>query len=145
MKNLTLVCEVLPNDKGFGYLSKELINKMLVAFKRTGHSLTDLYISQKDADDITKWVDTDIDPVDRRKIFQEAKTNHIWSLNIHKIQRLNKHISGKDQIFGFDFKNNTLSENQKLCRVKKCFSGNSSKLFGIGLINRKAKIEYLKI
>ena len=135
----TLICEIQQGSKGSGYLSKELINEVLIAFKRVGYGLTDLYISKKDVDDVAKWANHDIDPVTKHEIFQATEMNNIWHINIHKMQKLNKHISGKDQIFGFDFNNSTLSEDQKLRKVKKCFSGNKlMKMFAIGLINRKS-------
>ena len=42
------IYEVAPASTGAGYLSKELINKMLVGFKRVGRTLTDLYVSPED-------------------------------------------------------------------------------------------------
>ena len=46
------IYEINPASTGAGYLSKELINKMMVGFKRIGRTLTDLYISPEDAADI---------------------------------------------------------------------------------------------
>jgi len=48
------IYEISPAAQGAGYLSKELINKMIVGFKRTGRTLTDLYVSPEDAADIRK-------------------------------------------------------------------------------------------
>jgi hypothetical protein len=73
---------------GAGYLSKELINKMIVGFKRTGRTLTDLYVSPEDAADIREWTDTDIDPVTRREIFQAAGMGMIWKVSLHEVQHL---------------------------------------------------------
>ena len=42
---------------GSKFLSKELINSMLVGFKRVHRSLTDLYIAPEDAADIREWTD----------------------------------------------------------------------------------------
>lgn len=43
------IYEIAPTSTGAGYLSKELINKMIVGFKRIGRTLTDLYISPEDS------------------------------------------------------------------------------------------------
>lgn len=42
------IYEISPIANGAGYLSKELINKMIVGFKRVGRTLTDLYVSPED-------------------------------------------------------------------------------------------------
>lgn len=82
------IYEINPSSTGAGYLSKELINKMLVGFKRIGRTLTDLYVSPEDAADIREWTDTDIDPVTRREIFQAAGMGSIWNVQLHEIQHL---------------------------------------------------------
>ena len=48
------IYEISPSAQGAGYLSKELINKMIVGFKRIGRTLTDLYLAPEDAADIRK-------------------------------------------------------------------------------------------
>ena len=82
------IYEINPASTGAGYLSKELINKMIVGFKRIGRTLTDLYISPEDAADLREWTDTDIDPVTRREIFQAAGMGSIWNVQFHEIQHL---------------------------------------------------------
>jgi len=82
------IYEINPASTGAGYLSKELINKMIVGFKRIGRTLTDLYVSPEDAADIREWTDTDIDPVTRREIFQAAGMGSIWNVTLHEIQHL---------------------------------------------------------
>ncbi len=82
------IYEIDPSAQGAGYLSKELINKMIVGFKRTGRTLTDLYVSPEDAADIREWTDTDIDPVTRREIFQASGMGSIWNVSLHEIQHL---------------------------------------------------------
>jgi len=82
------IYEIDPSSTGAGYLSKELINKMIVGFKRIGRTLTDLYVSPEDAADIREWTDTDIDPVTRREIFQAAGMGSIWNVNLHEVQHL---------------------------------------------------------
>lgn len=51
------IYEVASGSAGAGYLSKELINKMIVGMKRTDRTLTDLYVSPEDAADIREWTD----------------------------------------------------------------------------------------
>lgn len=82
------IYEIAPSSTGAGYLSKELINRMIVGFKRTGRTLTDLYVSPEDAADIREWTDTDIDPVTRREIFQAAGMGSIWNVTLHEVQHL---------------------------------------------------------
>ena len=82
------IYEIDPSATGAGYLSKELINKMIVGFKRTGRTLTDLYVSPEDAADIREWSDTDIDPVTRREIFQASGMGSIWNVTLHEVQHL---------------------------------------------------------
>jgi len=82
------IYEISPSAQGAGYLSKELINKMIVGFKRIGRTLTDLYVSPEDAADIREWTDTDIDPVTRREIFQASGMGSIWNVSLHEIQHL---------------------------------------------------------
>jgi hypothetical protein len=82
------IYEVDPSSTGAGYLSKELINKMIVGFKRIGRTLTDLYVSPEDAADIREWTDTDIDPVTRREIFQASGMGSIWNVRLHEVQHL---------------------------------------------------------
>lgn len=82
------IYEINPASTGAGYLSKELINKMMVGFKRIGRTLTDLYVSPEDAADIREWSETDIDPVTRREIFQAAGMGSIWNVTLHEVQHL---------------------------------------------------------
>ena len=98
------IYEIAPSSTGAGYLSKELINKMLVGFKRIGRTLTDLYISPEDAADIREWTDTDIDPVTRREIFQASGMGSIWNVKLNEIQHLGAtglyNINGHDSEYG---------------------------------------------
>lgn len=43
------IYEINPASTGAGYFSKELINKIMVGFKRLGRTVTDLYISPEDS------------------------------------------------------------------------------------------------
>jgi hypothetical protein len=98
------IYEIQPASTGAGYLSKELINKMIVGFKRIGRTLTDLYVSPEDAADIREWTDTDIDPVTRREIFQAAGMGSIWNVRLHEIQHLGAtglyNINGNSSAYG---------------------------------------------
>lgn len=98
------IYEISPGATGAGYLSKELINKMIVGFKRIGRTLTDLYISPEDAADIREWTDTDIDPVTRREIFQAAGMGSLWNVALHEVQHLGAtglyNINGSTSSFG---------------------------------------------
>ena len=98
------IYEINPASTGAGYLSKELINKMIVGFKRIGRRLTDLYVSPEDAADIREWTDTDIDPVTRREIFQAAGMGSIWNVTLHEIQHLGAtglyNINSSDSAYG---------------------------------------------
>jgi len=98
------IYEINPASTGAGYLSKELINKMMVGFKRIGRTLTDLYISPEDAADIREWTDTDIDPVTRREIFQASGMGNIWNVSLNEVQHLGAtgmyNINGNASSFG---------------------------------------------
>lgn len=98
------IYEIVPASSGAGYLSKELINKMIVGFKRIGRTFTDLYLSPEDAADIREWTDTDIDPVTRREIFQAAGMGSIWNVRLHEIQHLGAtglyNINGSTSAYG---------------------------------------------
>jgi hypothetical protein len=82
------IYEINPASTGAGYFSKELVNKMMVGFKRTGRTLTDLYLSPEAAADIREWTNTDIDPVTRREIFQSSGMGSIWNVQLHEVQHL---------------------------------------------------------
>ena len=98
------IYEIQPASTGAGYLSKELLNKMIVGFKRLGRTLTDLYVSPEDAADIREWTDTDIDPVTRREIFQAGGMGSIWKVSLHEIQHLGAtglyNINGNTSAYG---------------------------------------------
>lgn len=98
------IYEINPASTGAGYLSKELINKMMVGFKRTGRTLTDLYISPEDAADIREWTETDIDPVTRREIFTAAGMNGVWGVRFHEVDHLGAvglyNINGNGSAYG---------------------------------------------
>lgn len=82
------IYEVAAGSAGAGYLSKELINKMIVGMERVDRTLTDLFISPEDAADIREWSDTDIDPVTRREIWQAAGMGKVWNVTLHVMKHL---------------------------------------------------------
>jgi len=98
------IYEIQPSSTGAGYFSKELMNKMIVGFKRIGRTLTDIYLSPEDAADIREWSDTDIDPVTRREIFQASGMGSIWNVTLHEVQHLGAtglyNINSNDSSYG---------------------------------------------
>jgi hypothetical protein len=110
------IYEINPASTGAGYLSKEIINKMIVGFKRIGRTFTDLYVSPEDAADIREWTDTDIDPVTRREIFQSAGMGSIWNVTLHELQHLGAtglyNINGSSSAYGKFRADNTEYYNQ---------------------------------
>ncbi len=82
------VFQVASGSTGEKFLSKELINIMMVGMKRVRRSLTDLYISPEDAADIREWTDTQVDPVTRREIFTASGMGRIWNINLHEVFQL---------------------------------------------------------
>ena len=98
------IYEIASTATGHGYLSKELVNKMMVGFKRAGRTLTDLYVSPEDAADIREWTETDIDPITRREVFQAAGMGSIWNVSLHEVQHLGApgmyNINGRTSEYG---------------------------------------------
>lgn len=82
------IYEVAATSAGAGYLSKELINKMIVGFQRNDRELTQLWVSPEDAADIREWTETDIDPVTRREIFTAAGMGRIWNIELRVLKHL---------------------------------------------------------
>lgn len=105
------IYEIPTASAGAGYLSKELVNKMMVGFKRIGRTLTDLYVSPEDAADIREWTDTDIDPITRREVFQAAGMGSIWNVTLHEVQHLGApgmyNINGSTSEYGKFLANGT--------------------------------------
>ena len=82
------IFQVPTGATGEKFLSKELINLMMVGMKRVRRSMTDLYISPEDAADIREWTDTQVDQISRREIFQAAGMGQIWNINLHEVFQL---------------------------------------------------------
>ena len=94
------IYEISPLSDGSGYFSPQLINKMMVGFKRLGMELTDIYLSPEDAADIREWTDTEIDPVTRREVFKASGMGSVWNVEMHELQHLG--ATGKYNINGYE-------------------------------------------
>ncbi len=73
---------------GAGFISKELLNLMIVGMRRTGRTLTDIWVSPEDMADLREWSDTEVDFLTRREIFQVGGMGKVWNVNIHEIEHL---------------------------------------------------------
>jgi len=82
------IFQVPAGQTGEKFLSKELLNLLLVGMKRQRRSLTDLYIAPEDAADIREWTETQIDPITRREIFTAAGLGKVWNINMHEVYQL---------------------------------------------------------
>jgi len=82
------IYEVPVGTQGAGYLSKELVNRMIIGMQRNGRTLTDLWVSPEDAGDIREWTETDVDPVTRREVFQAGGMGSIWNVAMHVFPQL---------------------------------------------------------
>jgi len=107
------IYEMPASDPAAGYLSKELINRMMVGMSRNGRTLQELWVSPEDLADIREWTDTDIDPITRREIFQMAGMGKIWNVTLREIRQLGivgkYNINDKDSAFG-PFKANSSNQ-----------------------------------
>ena len=71
-----------------GFLSKELINKMMVRMKRNRRVLTDCYVAPEDMADIREWSDSQVDDASRREIFVQGGRDAIFGVKLHEIHQL---------------------------------------------------------
>ena len=71
-----------------GFLSKELINQMMVKMRRNRRSLTDVYVSPEDMADIREWSDSQVDDATRREIFLSAGRNEVFGVRLHEVHQL---------------------------------------------------------
>jgi hypothetical protein len=76
------------SDPASGYLSKELINRMLVGARRHNKTITHLLVSPEDLADIREWTDADVDPATRGEIFQAAGLGKIWNIQLVEVNDL---------------------------------------------------------
>lgn len=79
-----------------GFLSKELVNAMMVRMKRTKRTLTDLYVAPEDMADIREWSDSEVDPVTRREIFLAGGATGVFGVAFHEAHQLG--LTGKYNI-----------------------------------------------
>jgi hypothetical protein len=90
------VYQLPAGDPASGYLSKELINRMIVGAKRMGQTLVELEVSPEDLADIREWTDTDVDPATRHSIFRAAGMGDIWGIQLREVEHLG--VRGKFNI-----------------------------------------------
>jgi hypothetical protein len=90
------IYEMPAGDPGAGYLSKELINRMIVGMNRLGRRLDELWVSPEDIADIREWTDTDIDPTTRREVFMAGGMGSIWGVQLRVVESLG--VRGKYNI-----------------------------------------------
>lgn len=87
-----------------GFLSKELINKMIIKMRRNRRTLTDCYVSPEDLGDIREWSDSQVDEVTRREIWVGAGLAKIFGIMLHEVDQLGAtgryNINSADSEFG---------------------------------------------
>lgn len=87
-----------------GFLSKELINQMMIKMERNRRTLTDLYCSPEDMGDVREWGESEVDPVTRREIFVGSGLNGVFGVKFHKVHQLGAtgkyNINSNDSSFG---------------------------------------------
>lgn len=83
-----------------GFLSKELINAMILRMERNRRTLTDLYVSPEDLGDIREWSDSQVDDVTRREIFLSGGRTEIFGVQLHSVHQLG--ASGRYNINSVD-------------------------------------------
>jgi len=71
-----------------GFLSKELINQMMVRMERNRRTLTDLMVAPEDMADIREWGEQQVDDETRRQIFVSGGLGGFYGLNFHKVHQL---------------------------------------------------------
>ena len=89
-------CEITRGLPGFGYLSKELINKMIITMRRSGQTLTSLYLSPEDTADMVDWERT-FDPETEREIFEGNINSNISTYTRYRLK--------EGKVYGFNFVN----------------------------------------
>jgi hypothetical protein len=106
------IYEMPAGDPAAGYLSKELLNRMMVGMQRLGRNLNVLWVSPEDMADIREYTDVDVDPLTRKGIFDAAGLNSIWGINFRVVDALGVrgkyNINDKTAEFG-PFKGNAAS------------------------------------
>lgn len=87
-----------------GFLSKELINQMIIKMERNRRTLTDLYCSPEDMGDVREWGESEVDESTRREIYVSAGTNQVFNVTLHKAHQLGAtgkyNINSNDSAYG---------------------------------------------
>jgi hypothetical protein len=87
-----------------GFLSKELINQMMVRMRRNRRILTDLYVAPEDMADIREWSDSQVDETTRREIFVGSGLAGVFGVKLHEVHQLGAtgryNINSADSEFG---------------------------------------------
>lgn len=89
-----LACVIEKGKPGAGYLSQELINKMIVMLEHSGHKLTVLYLSSEDTADIIEW-ESSYDRETEQSIFE--------SINTANTTTYTRYCLPEGQVCGFSF------------------------------------------
>lgn len=71
-----------------GFLSKELMNQMMIKMERNRRTLTDVYVAPEDMGDIREWGDQQVDDTTRREIWIGSGTSSIYGVRLHKVHQL---------------------------------------------------------
>jgi len=82
------IVEIESSSIASGFLSKELVNQMIIRMKRNRRTLTDLYVSPEDMGDIREWSDSQVDEFTRRDIFVGNGMGNIFGVQLHEVQQL---------------------------------------------------------
>jgi hypothetical protein len=87
-----------------GFLSKELINQMIIKMERNRRVLTDVYCAPEDLGDVREWGESEADYITRREIYVSAGTNEIFNIRLHKAFQLGAtgkyNINSQDSKYG---------------------------------------------
>lgn len=87
-----------------GFLSKELINAMIVKMERQRRKLTDIYCAPEDLADIREWSDAEADFLTRRDIFVSSGLTSVFNVQLHAVHQLGAtgkyNINSNDSEFG---------------------------------------------
>jgi len=87
-----------------GFMSKELINQMIVRMERSRRTLTDVYCSPEDMADIREWGESEVDPTTRREIFVSNGRGEVFGVKLHKVHQLGAtgryNINSNNSAFG---------------------------------------------
>ena len=87
-----------------GFLSKELVNAMMVRMERNRRVLTDIWCAPEDLADIREWGESQVDDTTRREIYVSAGTSVVYGVRLNKLHQLGAtgryNINSNDSEFG---------------------------------------------